>query len=120
MIGSASAWLVLAATSPAPTPSAGYDGPNDNQFNGSGDSVSAGLYAFLIIVGLAAFTALIVYFMNRSLKRARQNLGGGVLPRREADQIPIAPGDRDRTEGSSPPPAGDGDTDGTTPAALDS
>lgn len=107
MIGAASAWVVLAAASPSPSPTSGYEGPTENQFNGSGDSVSAGLYAFLIIVGLAAFTALIIFFMNRSLRRARHNLGGDVLPRREADQVPIAP--RGRADGTAepPPPAGD-------------
>lgn len=126
MIGLASTWLVLTVTSPSPspTPSGAFNGPNEDQFSGSGDSVSAGLYAFLIIVMLAAFTALIIFFMNRSLKRARQNLGGDVLPRRQADQIPVAPGgpdDPDRTPGSSPSPRseGDGDGDGPTSAASE-
>lgn len=95
MIAAASAWLLLAAASPSPSPTPPtLNGPTENQFNGSGDAYSAGLYAFLIILGLALFTVVIVYFMNRSLKRARQNLGGDVLPRRVADQIPIAPRDK--------------------------
>lgn len=111
MIGLASSWLILAATSPSPAPTPSPFTPTENQFNGSGDPVSAGLYAFLVIVGLAAFTVLIVFFMNRSLKRARRNLGGDVLPRREADQVPVAPRSSDRPDGSDrrsePPPAED-------------
>lgn len=106
MIGAATAWLVLAAASPSPGPTTAVDnGPTENQFNGSGDSYSAGLYAFLIIVAIAACTALIIFFMNRSLRRARHNLGGDVLPRRERDQIPVGPGEPGDAGDESPPPA---------------
>lgn len=91
MIAAASAWLVLAATSPAPGPSP-TPSPQvtENQFNGSGDSYSAGLYGFLVIAALVVAMVVIVFFMNRSLRRARANLGGDVLPRREADRVPTA------------------------------
>ena len=88
------AWFVLAAVSPTPSPSPGFGPSNDNQAPGSGESVSAGLYAFLIILVLAAALALIVWAMNRSLKRARHNLGGSVLPRQESDKIPVKHDDR--------------------------
>lgn len=83
-----SAWVVLAVS---PSPSPGF-GPSDDQAPGSGDSVSAGLYAFLIVVLLAVALAVILWAMNRSLRRARNNLGGSVLPRREADDQPVERG----------------------------
>jgi hypothetical protein len=67
----------------------------------SADGASAGLDAFLIVLGLIAFTVVIFIAMNRSLRRMRHNLGGSVLPRREADSLPV------RGDGAPPaePPA---------------
>lgn len=109
MIGAASAWLMLAAASPSPAPSP-TPSPQvtENQFNGSGDSYSAGLYGFLVIAALVAVTVVIVLFMNRSLRRARANLGGDVLPRREADRVPSGTAQSERGRGR---PAGDAPAD---------
>jgi hypothetical protein len=87
----------MAVGSPTPTPSTTSTvvvppfGPT--QGVSGADTASAGLYAFLIVVGLIAVSVVIFIAMNRSLKTARTNLGGSILPRREADRIPVAPYD---------------------------
>ncbi len=84
--------VALAATSPAPTPTSTVVTPGFGPTpGGSGDvGASAGLYAFLIVLGLILVTVVIFISMDRSLKRARANLGGSILPRREADRLPVS------------------------------
>lgn len=82
---------LLLTVSPSPVPTSVTPGFGPSQ-GVSGDSgASAGLYAFLLVVALTAVSVVIFIAMNRSLKRARTNLGGSVLPRREADRLPVAP-----------------------------
>lgn len=81
----------LLAVPPSPVPTSVTPGFGPTQ-GVSGDSgASAGLYAFLLVVALVAVSVVIFVAMSRSLQRARTNLGGSVLPRREADRLPVAP-----------------------------
>jgi hypothetical protein len=85
--------MMLASPTPTPTGATtstpGF-GPDPSS---PSSGASAGLDAFLIVVALIAVTAVIMYSMTKSLKRMRTNLGGNVLPRREADQLPVRPQD---------------------------
>jgi hypothetical protein len=66
----------VVAISPSPSPSAPFQNDDD------GDSRGAGSIAFLVILVLIVASVLLFWAMNRSLKRARRNLGGDPLPRR--------------------------------------
>ena len=75
----------LAAVSPSPSPSPAVSGGRVGPFipiDTAPNQYGAGLLAFLLILGMAVLCVGLFIAMNRSLRRARQNLGGDVLPRR--------------------------------------
>jgi hypothetical protein len=70
-----------AATGTATTPPPAPGGTTDNN-GGAG----AGSYGLLIILGLIVVSIGLFVAMNRSLRRARRNLGGDLLPRRRGSR----------------------------------
>lgn len=107
---SASGVLPLVAGS-SPSPSPGISGARQGPFipqEGVPNSDGAGLDAFLILVGLILASAGLFFAMNRSLKRARRNLGGDVLPRRRNTGPPVGPARDDPPPVTPPvtPPSG--------------
>lgn len=89
---------------PVPTGTATHSPPPiQNQIDNSG--VGGGTWAFLVIVGLILVSVLLFWAMNRSLRRARRNLGGEQLPRRGPRRPrPVIPV-RDDDEGGEGRPA---------------
>ncbi|HVV30213.1 MAG TPA: hypothetical protein VHC41_04980 [Mycobacteriales bacterium] len=73
----------VAATGTATAPPPAPNGPADHN-----DGVGAGTWAFLVIIGLILLSVALFYALSRSLRRARRNLGGDVLPRRRGQRPP--------------------------------
>lgn len=85
-----SARLMLWVAGPSPSPSSLSPQQIQGPVNDNG-GVGAGTLAFLVIAGLLIVSGLLFVAMNRSLRRARHNLGGDQLPRRPNPRRPVIP-----------------------------
>lgn len=86
--------LLVASSAVSPSPFPGSSGgrvgpfiPSNTQPNPHG----AGLAAFGVVLLMIALSVLLFLALNRSLRRARRNLGGDVLPRRRPTGRPTIP-----------------------------
>jgi hypothetical protein len=77
---------ILAAAGPTSTASTVPQAPAGTSDDNGG--AGAGSYGFLVIIGLIVFSIVLFVAMNRSLRKARINLGGDQLPRRRPGARP--------------------------------